>query len=117
MRKLTTTEHCAAVSWLLFLTACGLFGLSSHAYNSLLWAMYGNVSHPKSREVYLTAITWYWAPPVLAALTLWFLWKRTVFDKTGAYAIVGMHFGSVLILAFMFYAAIRPLLTTTWGLR
>ncbi|TFH14385.1 MAG: hypothetical protein E4H02_09965 [Lentisphaerales bacterium] len=117
MRRLTTTEHCTAVSWMLFLLACGIFGLSSRLYTSLLWAMYGNVDHPRSTEFYLTASAWYWAPPLVAAAAIWFLWKRTTFDKTGLYAMVVMHLGSVLILAFTFYAAVRPLLTTTWRLR
>lgn len=114
MRRLTTSEHCAAVSWLLFLASCGMFGLSSHAYNSLLWSMYGNVHHPAATEFYLTAIKWYWAPPGLAALVGWILWKRTPFDKTGPYAVVVMHLASVVVLAFMFFAAILPLVTTTW---
>ena len=116
MRRLTTSERCAAVSWILFLVSFGMFGLSSRAYNSLLCSIYGNVNHPAATELYLTAISWCWVPPGLAALVVWLLWKRTQFEKTGPYAAVGMHFASVVVLAFMFFAAILPLLTTTWRL-
>ncbi len=114
MRRLTTSEHCIVLSWILLLISCGMFGLSSHAYNSLLWSIYGNVDHPAATEFYLTAIRWYWAPPGLAALVVWFLWKKTRLENTGPYAMVCMHFASVAVLAFMFFAAILPLLTTTW---
>ena len=117
MRKLTTTEHCISLSWMIFLLASGIFGLSSRVYNSLLWAMYGNVNHPLSTEFYLTAISWYWAPPLIMAMTIWYLWKRTHFEKTAPYAMLAMHLSSVLVLAFTLYAAVRPLLTTTWRLR
>jgi len=117
MRKLTTTEHCTAVSWMLFLLSCAISGLSSRVYTSLLWAMYGNVNHPRSTELYLTASAWCLAPPLAAAAAIGFLWKRPTFERTGPYAMVVMHLGSVMILAFTFYAAVRPLLTTTWELR
>ena len=99
---------------MLFLASFGIFGLSSHTYNSLLWYIYGNVDHPSATQLYLSSIRWYWAPPGLAALVLWFLWRKTNFEKTGPYAVVAMYFVSVITLVFMFYAAVLPLFTTTW---
>jgi hypothetical protein len=116
MRKMTTVEHCVGVAWMLFMISCGIFGLSSKVYEVLLSVIYENANYPRVTEAYLMAYMWCWIPPFVALLILWYLWRKTPFDRTGTYAMVIMHFGSVIIMIFMFYAIIKPFLSTTWHL-
>jgi hypothetical protein len=116
MRQPTKNELCVIGSWLLTGLCSAFMGLSSKVWLSLLWAMYGNRVWPTSTRLYLSSATWFAGIPAALGFLIWILWRRRELDRVGSPLQLGMHIVSASMLAFTFFAAIRPLLSTTFRL-
>ena len=116
MRQPTKNEFCVIGSWLLTGLCAGFMGISSKVWLSLLWAMYGNRVWPTSTRLYLSSASWFAIVPAALGLLIWILWRRRQLDQFGSILQLGMHILSASMLAFSFFAAIRPLLSTTFRL-
>ena len=111
-----TIRISAIGAWVLLCFSTAFMIISSRVWRLTLVDIYGDASRPWpiSTEIYLHSAYWGATIPIVVGVLMLIAWMRDHLERSAPFFLLATHTMSVLTLAFTFYAAIRPFLTTMW---